>query len=139
MLKMCESHLYNSPLAHLQSEVLVALAASGHIKTDCVGTVVSSAYLYLSPQSEVLVALGNVVMAADPEEGLQCLQIAVKLREDEVGTDGDVFEAAAIESTTSCRMWHRFGSVKLREDEVGLWGVGGRGIGDKDTPDTFGV
>lgn len=41
-----------------------------------------------SLQSEVLVALGNVVMAADPEEGLQCLQIAVKLREDEVGMPG---------------------------------------------------
>ncbi|KAG2482299.1 hypothetical protein HYH03_018763 [Edaphochlamys debaryana] len=35
-------------------------------------------------QSEVLVALGNTVMAAEPEEGLTCLQIAVKLREDEV-------------------------------------------------------
>lgn len=38
-----------------------------------------------TPQSEVLVALGNVVMSVDAEEGLACLQIAVKLREDEVG------------------------------------------------------
>ena len=30
-------------------------------------------------------ALGNVVMSVDAEEGLACLQIAVKLREDEVG------------------------------------------------------
>lgn len=40
------------------------------------------------PQSEVLVALGNVVMAVDPDEGLTCLQIAIKLREDEVRVVG---------------------------------------------------
>ncbi|GLC36998.1 hypothetical protein PLESTB_000170200 [Pleodorina starrii] len=47
-------------------------------------------------QSEVLVALGNVVMAADPEEGLTCLQIAVKLREDEVSKAAETGDRAAM-------------------------------------------
>ncbi|KAG2449998.1 hypothetical protein HYH02_000102 [Chlamydomonas schloesseri] len=47
-------------------------------------------------QSEVLVALGNVVMSVDPEEGLACLQIAVKLREDEVAKAAETGDRAAM-------------------------------------------
>ncbi|GLI61995.1 hypothetical protein VaNZ11_004566 [Volvox africanus] len=47
-------------------------------------------------QSDVLVALGNVVMAADPEEGLACLQIAVKLREDEVAKASETGDRAGM-------------------------------------------
>ncbi|GFR52094.1 hypothetical protein Agub_g14604, partial [Astrephomene gubernaculifera] len=47
-------------------------------------------------QSEVLVALGNAVMSAEPEEGLTCLQIAVKLREDEVAKAAETGDRAAM-------------------------------------------
>ncbi|GIL75373.1 hypothetical protein Vretimale_7946 [Volvox reticuliferus] len=47
-------------------------------------------------QSDVLVALGNVVMAAEPEEGLACLQIAVKLREDEVAKASETGDRAGM-------------------------------------------
>ncbi|KAG2427924.1 hypothetical protein HXX76_011911 [Chlamydomonas incerta] len=47
-------------------------------------------------QSEVLVALGNVVMSVDAEEGLACLQIAVKLREDEVAKAAETGDRAAM-------------------------------------------